>query len=767
MKQACLITVALFLSALSVGVALASPPTFVQVVSGSGELQQWGSSANVEQAQPLTFRWWTTGAGTTQARWDVELQGNPTPIATGTLNGSPGELNPYSFTLPAQTFLAAKATSTPVNYTLHVTALNGSAASQQSDPVTIIEGLFGQANVSPIPLDTNPASKLPPPASPEPGHPLAKLIAYRPIPAWGAGAPEGMITLEFSSPISSATDPVSVSLSDLNQVVQQTDLNVIVPSLPKGGFRFRVAIALGVYRIAGDDADGIAWMKRYAKGPSLLVGTAMLHSPYVQYQQPPILTGATSTCVDGGCAPNSPPWLAVFRPTGLTSNNDENIAVGQGLVYLEDYNDFAVYDKNAHQYGPVDLTSTLLAGGTPASQQAWKGGGDATLFQMFWFPGERFDVNPVAVPTGPIPCDPSKPSQNGQPGFDSKNTGISASSCINQFYDARLTYDAGHGRFWLLSHAANDINPSKACTPPANKPADYCQRAFAQVAHQVFVAVSKSEAPSDGFLRFDLDNANVDWPLMGVQGRYLLISYHHPGTPLRLYDADALVQGVQTELGPLSPADFGNGMVRMPKHRNIKHDLAFIVSTSGATLNLYAWNAAKGSPRLLGPAGYTNSSGAWFDTAHDGYQSVIRSNYLYVTTTDGTRVLVWRIPFGLSPNGVLSIDGNHVGKWAISQSNRIFDYPTIEVTRNGDIVVAFRAWNTNVPDQLWVDVLYHGETQFRHSMAISSPATQDVCCQPGNSSLDFISSSIDPADDETVWIISVDGTGTIVTSVRP
>jgi hypothetical protein len=384
---------------------------------------------------------------------------------------------------------------------------------------------------------------------------------------------------------------------------------------------------------------------------------------------------------------------------------------------------------------------------------------------MFWYPGSMFDVNPAAVPPGTIPCDPNQPSENGQPGFDSKNTGISATSCINQFYDARLTYDAGRRRFWLVSHAANDINPSLPCSPPPNKPADYCQKAFAQVAHRVFVAVSKSEAPSLGFLRFDLDNANVDWPLMGVQGRYLLISYHGPGTPLRLFDADALAQGVQKEITPLSPADFGNGMVRMPKHHNIKHNIAFIVSTSGLTLNLYAWNAATGPPVLHGPAGYQNSSTA-FDTAHDGYQSVIRGSYLYIATTDGTRISVWRIPFALSPHGVLSIDGNHVGKFAISQHNLNFDYPTIEVTRNGDIVVAFRAWNANTPDQLWIDVLYHGETQFRTSRVVSNPGTQNVGA-PGSSGLDFISSSIDPGDDETVWISSVDGTGTIVTSVRP
>jgi hypothetical protein len=80
-----------------------------------------------------------------------------------------------------------------------------------------------------------------------------------------------------------------------------------------------------------------------------------------------------------------------------------------------------------------------------------------------------------------------------------------------------------------------------------------------------------------------------------------------------------------------------------------------------------------------------------------------------------------------------------------------------------------------VPDQFWVDVLYHGETQFRHSMVISQPATQQVCvvnaqnqtvCNPGGRR-DFISSSVDPTDDETVWISSVDGTGPIVTSVRP
>jgi hypothetical protein len=598
MRKFCRLLAAPMLAAVVCAAPVAAlADTTVLVLSGSGELAQWSTSTSVETATPLAFEWWTTDAGATGGRWDVEQAGAQTPIATGMLSGTPNAQHPRGFTLPAGTFLSAQTPVSAVTYTLHVSAVDGNVAGAPSQPVTITEVKAGTASFGN--LSNTPATQ-----PPEPGHPAATLLGYKPIVYENMSQKsEGLVDLDFINPSSTPTDAVFVTVSDLKQVLQQTDQRVLVPSLPPGE-HFRVSVAMGKFMLTSDtyvnangstvvsgDPNPTTWNGRSGQGVSLQVGTAKVNSPYVQYQ-PPILTGPTEICVGERCRPNSPPRLALFRPSGLRTNNDESIAVGQDFLYLEDYNFFDVYAKKARQYRPVDLSNTRLSANTAASQLAWKGGGDATLFQDYWYPGSMFNVNPAAIPSGPIKCNPATPTfpvSNGDVARD--NNGFPTTSCINQFYDARLTYDVERRRFWLVSHAANDVdgNPNDSCGSLSQ--AD-CLVRKAQVAHQVFVAVSKkSEAPSQGFLTYkNLDNADADWPIMAVQGRYLLISYHSPftpppqstATPLRLYDADALAQGVQTELKPaFTAADFANGTVRMPKHHNIKHDIAFIVSTNG------------------------------------------------------------------------------------------------------------------------------------------------------------------------------------------
>jgi hypothetical protein len=809
--------------------------TQVLVMSGTGDLGLWNSSTKVEKRVPLSFEWWTDEANTTGVQWKVYVPGNPAPIAHGQLTISPTQTQPYSFILPADTFLASNATSTPVIYTLTVTALHANGPGTESPPVTITEALFGNADVSAI------GSKPPFVQPPEPGHPVATLIAYRPIGVTNvAGVYEGMITLEFSNPSSSATapgtDPVTVTVADLNQVLQQTAIDVVVPSLPtnEGGNAFRVAIALGRYQIIGDAPDGTSWRARSEKGISLLVGTAKLQSPYVQYQQPPILTGATSKCAFQACAPASPPWIANFRPANLTNSLDFDIAAGQDFLYAGNYNLYEVYakmDTSEVDLPPVDLTNTQLfassAPGSP-SQLAVLGGGAPNLFRAFWFfPGAGRlapqNLN-VGMPNSPIPCVPTNPvaldKDTHQPA--SGQNGFPATSCIKQFYDGRLTYDDERRRFWIVSHSSNSFpayvpgqtppSTSTACQGLSQKD---CQDRIAEGAWRLLAAVSNGENPAAGFQTSLVDSLVSDWPVMGVHGRYVLFSYNGPynsagQSSIRLYDADSVAKGAPVELlSSLNVSDFGahysdhNAFIRLPKHRQIGPNIAFIVATEGPVLRLYAFNSPTGPPKLLGPATYTDPADS-FDSSNSRYESVVRGNYLYMVTCQSVvagsgppplcsynppnpqppgfneRVIVWRIPFSLSPPrlvsvqkgkgeghrlnaGTVAIDSAHVQKWILEDKKLKLDNPTIEVTKNNDVVVSFRAWDQGVPNQVWYDVLYWGESSFRHSTVLSAPATG----ASGGARIDYISSSIDPTDDETVWIIGKDGNGPIVASVRP
>jgi hypothetical protein len=247
--------------------AAARAETTVQVSFGSGEIQQWVTSTGVDSDTALTFRWWTTDPGVTGGRWDVEQAGASTPIATGVLTGAPTAQHPAIFLIPAGTFLKPQAPASAIVFNVHVAALQGSSAGAPSAPVVITE-----AQQAPVSFGSLPNSP-PPVAYIEPGHPTATLVAYKPIPAEPVnGRQEGLVALEFSNPGSSPTDAVFVTISDLKQVMQQTDTQVLVPSL-QAGQRFRVSVAMGPF-VLTNDAVTHAWPTRYAHGTSLLVGTA-------------------------------------------------------------------------------------------------------------------------------------------------------------------------------------------------------------------------------------------------------------------------------------------------------------------------------------------------------------------------------------------------------------------------------------------------------------------------------------------------------------
>jgi hypothetical protein len=722
----------------------------LQVSFGSGEIQQWVTSTGTDTDVPMTFRWWTTDPGTTGAVWDVEKASSTTPIATGVLTGAPTATKPAVFVISAGTFLTVKPPASPQAYTVHVTAVQGAAKGAPSAPVTITEAAdtpvnFGNLNGPP------PAPYI------EPGHPTATLIAYRPIVYEAASNKwEGLVDLDFTNPGTTATDAVTVTVSDLKQVLQQNDTEVLVPSLAPGA-HFRVAVGMRQFLLTSD-VNTSNWAGRYAHGVSLLVGTAKINSPYVQDQQPPVLTGFTGTCVGDGCGAASPPWIANFRPN--LPNIDMNIAAGQDFLYTLDYNIFDVFDKKARSR--VDLSSTALSSNSAASQLAWENGSTATLFKDFWFPGSAHNVNPSILPNQAIPCNPNNPVIRSGNNLAQVN-GFDASGCINDFYDSRLTYDVESKRFWIISHARNDFGTTTDC---GTLSASVCNNAHAEATRLIMLAVSKSESPSAGFNTYIVENLYQDWPMMAEHGDYAFF-FHHDPERVRVYDAELLASGVQKEFTPSFPASaFDNGVLRFPKHHNINANTTFALSSNGSTINVYALTGMHTRPTLLNKASYSDPNGDHFDTNYDNYQAAIRGQYIWIVTTDGSRVLVWRLPVGISANGKsVEIASSQVKRWTIQDTSGKglnFDYGTIDVNANNDVVVSFRAWKTGTPDQVWYDVLYNSETNFRKAQALTTPATGGA-----GGRIDFVSAAVDPGDDETVWIIGRDATGAVVASVRP
>jgi hypothetical protein len=136
------------------------------------------------------------------------------------------------------------------------------------------------------------------------------------------------------------------------------------------------------------------------------------------------------------------------------------------------------------------------------------------------------DINRV-VPQSPIRCDPS--DIEACPG-----------SCIEEIYDARAFFerDDGSGRWWIAVAARNQMyqgDPFSGCPENGVQPK--------QAQRYVFVAVSRSEDPNDGFYAYALARDYADWPLFAVNNGRLLIAHKKDSKKVFVFDADKLAGG--------------------------------------------------------------------------------------------------------------------------------------------------------------------------------------------------------------------------------
>jgi hypothetical protein len=141
-----------------------------------------------------------------------------------------------------------------------------------------------------------------------------------------------------------------------------------------------------------------------------------------------------------------------------------------------------------------------------------------------------------------------------------------------------------------------------------------------------------------------------------------------------------------------------------------------------------------------------------------------RNGKIYVAGNDddNKNVLVWRIPISLSGDKKhIVLDTANAKKWALSGS-RSRDYVSIDVNKDEDVVVSFRAYDATTPTRVRYMILYHGESSFRDSVELTSPSEGS-----SGGRIDFVMSEVDPSDDETVWFISRDASGPLVVSVHP
>ena len=481
---------------------------------------------------------------------------------------------------------------------------------------------------------------------------------------------------------------------------------------------------------------------------------------------------------DGGVAyvitvlGNWHPKVTKFRP--LVSSIDMSIAVSDRYILASDYNNFDLYSRNPRTQ--VSLDGTDLASNTTTSDLAFEHGAVANLMRKRWTGTGEHNANIGRFPSSTdaevkagkaIPCDPANPAPSDASGNDVLRDakGFPTSACIADFYDTRSTYDQKRRRFWVVTHGRNRLWATTDC----NANAALCKAEHNEATRITFAAASKSEDPTQGFHTFKITEDYEDFPLMAIHGQYAV--FHHnvldgegirPVGKIWLYDAEQMADGIRTEIKPvLTKDDFPSPYIRVAKHHGTLDDLTFFAAASGSQLWVY------GLPK---PSGTTHAALIKSKTAYSdpgktniGLSEVVyRNGNIYTAGDDGEKIHVWRVPISLSGDKKhIILDTEKARKWTLA-GTRSRDYVTIDVNKDEDVVISFRAYDAKTPTRMRYAILYHGESSFREPIELSSPSAGSS----GNR-IDLVTSEVDPSDDETVWFISRDADGPLIASVRP
>ena len=129
------------------------------------------------------------------------------------------------------------------------------------------------------------------------------------------------------------------------------------------------------------------------------------------------------------------------------------------------------------------------------------------------------------------------------------------SGCVNEVYDARAYYDYDTNRFWIVAAARNQIwTPcdNKGTCPSGCGPnqlcgsSNTCSNCGDEARRYLFVAVSKTEDPRQGFWQYALVRDYADWPLFSVRNDRLILS-HKAGKRLYVFDSKKLIAGTTTD----------------------------------------------------------------------------------------------------------------------------------------------------------------------------------------------------------------------------
>jgi hypothetical protein len=388
---------------------------------------------------------------------------------------------------------------------------------------------------------------------------------------------------------------------------------------------------------------------------------------------------------------------------------DPQVAAGDHYVAVIEAHSLSFYDKSgvalpdlsgsgAYAISSYELFQRFLA---PKNK-------DATVNQ------ENMNLFAGYPPNPKLPCDLTNTSaQQG---------------CINEVYDLRVAYDATHKRFIFVGNARNSIwgcadYAAADCYPyPYNKNLcsdAACRLALAKLARRYTVfAISKTEDPRQGFHTYWLPTAG-DWPSIAVNGSRLLITENSIcGKPQPNLACQKPKPSDYPEIYIVSTDDIATGSSHPSVHWYltdtdmsyayglrpvVSHDPAgpdyFVAPDNGslrvwastdptkplvtASIDLQEIGMIRGSVVLQSGRIYcTYASGTWCKTLKPvppDCPLTARLIGIDVKLTGNKLTLTKALDFSFGHNGPGDDPSDLVS----------YEMPSLEVTKNGDVVIAY------------------------------------------------------------------------------
>jgi hypothetical protein len=388
--------------------------------------------------------------------------------------------------------------------------------------------------------------------------------------------------------------------------------------------------------------------------------------------------------------------------------------------------------------------------------------------------------------------DPNFPATN-----NTDESGVDRKFCITgkdnaSLYDVRVIFDAVSKHFFITAQvrnggffprtAADDSPPSWACAHFHHPDGSVAWTGDPEICsmprHHKLLAVSKDEDPRDGFHEYLVtENTIADWPLIGVNGSRVVLSNggdmeEPPIWPaevgvVQVFNLDAVATGkLHPPYFEYFPNDLdGLGAATPPVHHGNTQGLTFLVAKPGR-LAIFGMPDAPDpwvAPSLLvthefgtsqkgpdpGGSVYRNGILYFVDATHSAKSGPLPDGS---TVQNGVRV----VSVHVHKNGQIldsSVDLDET--FDPDDTSISFDDPSIDVNRNGTILIGYHAelrdWH--VPRsvaraRVWA-FGHPSDTDLLVTPGVD--VSGSTCKQPCRQKNDYTTTVVDPADDVGFW----------------